>query len=184
MATTACNENRIGGAQLSTTMQSEGITYGPPTQLVFSVQPSTTQAANQIPVSVSVEDAFGNLVPSAVPVTLTYTDQLQVVHTFSATTTGGTAAFTSVSIAQAADNYILTAAASGFPSRNSAPFSITASAAATLSFSVQPQSIFAGSSFTKVVAVSVLDASGNIVTSSTTPITLGISTGGVLTQEL
>jgi hypothetical protein len=102
-----------------------------PAQLAFVVEPTTiTQGSTLAPaVSVAVEDASGNLIPSVTnPITVTLIGGTSGA-TFSGTTAvaavQGQAAFSSLSVATPGENYQLVATSPGLSSATSTPFSIT-----------------------------------------------------------
>src|SRR5258708_4020869 len=49
-------------------------TPGPPAQLVFSQEPTDSEAASQILVNVSVYDSDGRISPVSIPITISYPD--------------------------------------------------------------------------------------------------------------
>ena len=86
----------------------------------------------------------------------------------------GVATFTGCQITGKAGTYTLSATGAGF-STTSTPFSITVGAAAQLAFSSQPGGGANGAIWGTQPAVSVEDSGGNVVTSATNPVTLGIA---------
>src|SRR5439155_1582200 len=126
----------------STTSAAFNITAGTATQLVFSVQPSTTTAGAAITpaVEVTAQDASGNTAtgftgngtvaigtnPRTVPVALP----------ISVAAVAGVASFSGLSIDKVGTGYTLTATGAG--STTSAAFNITAGTATQLVFNVQP----------------------------------------------
>ena len=165
-----------------------GAATGAAAQLAFTVQPTsgeTAGAAITPAVAVTVLDVRGNTVTNAsTSITLAIGTNFGG-GTLSGTTTvaavNGVATFSNLSIDKPGTGYTLTAAATGLTGATSTTFNVT-SAAAKLAFTVQPTNIFAGVAITPAVAVTVQDAGGNTVT-STTSITLAIGTnpgGGTL----
>ena len=160
---------------------------GAAVKLAFTVQPTgaTAGAAITPAVAVTVLDVRGNTVTNAsTSITLAIGTNFGG-GTLSGTTTvaavNGVATFSNLSIDKPGTGYTLTAAATGLTGATSTTFNVT-SAAAKLAFTVQPTNIFAGVAITPAVAVTVQDAGGNTVT-STTSITLAIGTnpgGGTL----
>src|SRR5439155_3639809 len=120
------------------------ITPGTATQLVFTVQPSTTVAGAAISpaVQVSALDGAGNVVPSftgSVTVTL---GNNPGGSTLGGTTTtaavGGVATFSTLTLDKAAPGYWLTTTATGVSTATSTSFTVTAGAATQLVFGTQP----------------------------------------------
>jgi alpha-tubulin suppressor-like RCC1 family protein len=165
-----------------------GEATGAAAQLAFTVEPTGTLTGTAITpaVAVTVLDVRGNTVTNAsTSITLAIGTNFGG-GTLSGTTTvaavNGVATFSNLSIDKPGTGYTLTAAATGLTGATSTTFNVT-SAAAKLAFTVQPTNIFAGVAITPAVAVTVQDAGGNTVTSTTTSITLAIGTnpgGGTL----
>ncbi len=171
------------------TSSSFNITPGAASKLVFSQQPTNTTAAQTITpaVTVQVQDANSNLVTtSSASITVaigTNPGSGTLSGTKVAGASSGIATFNDLSINKAGTGYTLTASGTGLTGATSSTFNITAGAAAQLAFSQQPTNTVAGSSITPAVAVQIQDASGNVVTTSTTSITAAIATnpsGGTL----
>src|SRR5213592_4835016 len=163
-----------------------------PTQLAFSVQPTTTTAGHQITPAVQVTalDAGGRPVPGFTQnVTLTLTAG---TGTSGATLTGtttvaaanGVATFYTLSLDKSSTDYTLTATASGLSAATSAPFEIKPGPATHLVFTVQPGNATAGATLAPAVEVSAQDASGNTVPSFTGQVTVALGgtnpSGGTL----
>ena len=155
------------------------VTVGLPAKLAFTVQPSTVAASSSITpaVTVSIEDALGNLVVAA-------TNQITIAigtnpsgGTLSGTTqvnaSAGVAAFSTLSINNAGTGYTLTASATALTSATSSAFNVFG-AATQLIFTVQPSNVAAGSSITPAITVSVEDAQGAVVLTATNQITIAI----------
>jgi hypothetical protein len=164
------------------------ILLGPVSQLVFSVQPTTTGAGTVIapPIQVAAQDAAGNTVPGF---TSTVTMTIGVnpgSGTLSGNTTvsavAGVATFNDLSIDKVGTGYRLLATA-GAISNTSGAFSITAGTATQLVFTVQPSTTAAGQVIVPAVKVTAQDAFGNTATSFSGSIAMAISTnpsGGTL----
>ena len=157
---------------------------GPATQLVFTTQPSggTGGTAFGTQPVVTVEDADGNKVTtSSASITLAITSGTGTSGaTLSATTnplaaSSGVATFSGVSINMAGTGYTLTATSSGLTPATSSPFTITVGPAAQLAFTTQPSGGTGGTAFGTQPVVTVEDAGGNKVTTSTASITLAIT---------
>ena len=164
------------------------VTAGTPTQLVFTVQPSTATATATITpqVEVTARDALGNTADGFTGnVTLAITAGTGASGaTLSGTTTAtpkppvvGIAAFSSLRIDKSGIGYTLTATATGLTSATSAPFDISAARATELVFTVQPTSRTAGATITPAVQVTARNAAGLTATSFTGNVTLTIATG-------
>ena len=155
------------------------VTAGAASKLAFLVQPTTAAAATGISptVQVEVQDAAGNLVPTATTsITLTIgnnpgTSTLGGTSTVAAV--AGVAAFPGLSLNKAGTGYTLVANGGGLTLATSSAFDITPGTAAALAFFAQPSAVVAGVAIAPAVVVEVRDASGNRVTTATTPITLG-----------
>jgi hypothetical protein len=162
------------------------IVPGPASRLAFTVQPTTTRAGAPITpaVQVSVQDAFGNLVPSfAAPVTVALGVNpaggiLSGGTTVSAV--NGVATFGPLSIDKSGAGYALTATASGLTASSSAAFTVTGGPATQLAFSAQPTSTLSAHAITPAVKVTAQDATGNIATGFTGNVTVayGANPGG------
>ncbi len=166
------------------------ITPGSPDRLVFSGAPGDgTAGAILTPFpQITIKDKFGNTVTnSAAEVTLALgVNPSQGI--LSGTTQGATkvraekgiATFAGLSINKSGIGYTLTASSGGLGG-TSAPFNITAGAAAKLAFIVQPQGGIApgtpgvaGVAFTQQPKVAIQDAFENTVTTSTAEVTLAL----------
>jgi len=164
------------------------ILLGPVSQLVFSVQPTTTGAGAVIvpPIQVAAQDAAGNTVPSFTSAVTMTIGVNPGTGTLSGTTTvsavAGVATFNDLSIDKVGTGYRLLATA-GAISNTSGAFSITAGTATQLVFTVQPSTTAAGQFIVPAVKVTAQDAFGNTATSFSGSIAMAISTnpsGGIL----
>src|SRR5207302_1413052 len=144
-------------------------TAGTATQLVFSVQPSTTAAGAAITpaVQVTAQDAQGNTATGFtgnVTVAIgTNPSTGTLAGTKVVAAVAGVATFANLAIDKVGTGYTLTATGAG--SVTSTAFNITAGTATQLAFSVQPSNSVAGSIITPAVRITVEDAFGNRVTS-------------------
>jgi hypothetical protein len=168
----------------SATTSAFSITVGTATQLAVTTQPNggangatwTTQPV------VTVEDSGGNTVTgSSAPVTLAIATQPGSGATFSCTTnpvvaSSGVASFAGCAITGKAGSYTLSATSAGLTSATTNAFSITFGTASQLVVTTQPNGGAAGTAWTTQPVVTVEDASGNTVTSSSAPVTLAIAT--------
>lgn len=183
----------------SDTSSSFNITQATATKLGFSVEPSNAQAgqANSPAIKIQVQDAQGFIVSSATDnITLAFgTDPSGTTATLGGTLTvaavAGEATFSDITIDKAFNGYTLNATAAGLTLATSAAFNITPYTPVKLGFKVQPTDTTDSASISPAIEVSVLDTYDNIVSSSSTSITLafgndpssGAATlGGTLTQ--
>src|SRR5206468_852754 len=171
----------------STTSTAFNITAGTATQLVFSVQPSTTSAGAAITPAVQVTalDASKNTAPGFtwnVTVAIgTNPGSGTLAGTATVAASAGGATYANPHDALPISGYTLTATGAG--STTSTAFNITAGTATQLVFSVQPSTTSAGAAITPAVQVTALDASNNTATGFTGNVTVAIGTnpsGGTL----
>jgi hypothetical protein len=171
------NTNTVTGA----TSNPITINPGTATKLIFTTAPSSTATGGtpflQQPV-VSVEDTNNNVVTSsAASVALainTGTGTLTCTAN-TVTASSGVATFANCSL-NTAGTYTLKATSTGLTQATSGNIVVSVGPAAKIAFTVQPSNTAAGSSITPAPAVSVEDAGGNIVTTSTDSITVAIGT--------
>jgi hypothetical protein len=175
-----------------TTSSAFNITPGTATQLVFTTEPGGTAtggtAFSPQPV-VTVEDVNGNTVTSNTASITLAIGTNPSSGTLTCTTnplaaSAGVATFAGCSINFTGTGYTLTAAATGLTGATSTPINVSAGAANKLLFVQQPTSTTDGSSITPAVTVSVTDAGGNVVLTSSASIAMAIGTnpgGGTLT---
>jgi hypothetical protein len=169
------------------------INAGPPTRVTFSVQPASTTAGATIPgasassIQATVRDMLGNPVKTFtgnVSVALLTNPSGGVLSgTATVAAVAGVATFNNLSIDRSGNGYRLVVSSAGLASDTSDAISITGGTATQLLFTVQPSNAAAGASITPAVRVTALDALGNIATSFTDIVTLGIGTnpgGGTL----
>jgi hypothetical protein len=150
--------------QSSATSSGFGIGAAAPSTLSFSQQPTSTPAGSSISpgVAVTVEDRFGNAVPSS-KVTIAANGFSFASGTLSQTTnSSGVAAFGDLVIDTAGSGYTISAS-DGLASANSATFSVTAAAPSAVTFVQQPTAATAGSALSPAVTLRVTDAFGNPV---------------------
>jgi hypothetical protein len=181
----------VDGALTSATSNTFNITVGPATQLAFTQQPSNSTGgiAFGTQPKVTVRDAGGNTVTtSSASVTLTIGTNpaggALTCTTNPVAASSGIATFAGCTIDKAGNGYTLAALSGGLAGATSNTFNITVGSANKLAFSQQPSSSTGGVAFGTQPAVTVQDAGGNTVTSSTASVTLAIGTnpgGGTLT---
>ena len=147
------------------------VTVGAATKLAFTVQPVNVAAGASITpaVAVSVEDAQGNVVTTATtPITIAIGPNPSI-GTLGGTTqvnaVAGVATFSALSINNVGTGYTLMASGTGLTAATSGAFNVTVGLPSKLAFTVQPGNVAAGGTIT--VAVSIEDASGNLVTTAT-----------------
>src|SRR5207249_4233129 len=175
-----------------TAVTSSGITLGAGTasQLALSTQPSSTAQSGlafaQQPV-VQVQDASGNPVSQSgdvVTATIASGPAGATLSNATATTgTAGAASFSGLAISGAAGTYTLSFGATGLNPATSSAIALSAGAAVTLGFTVQPSSAAAGATISPAVQVTARDAQGNTATAFAGTVTLGIGinpAGGTL----
>jgi trimeric autotransporter adhesin len=156
---------------------------GAAAKLAFTTQPGggtggTTWTTQPV---VTVEDANGNTVSSTVAITLAIGTNPSG-GTLACTTnpqnaTAGVDTFAGCQINKSGNSYTLTATSSALTTATSSAFNITVGAAAQLAFTVQPGGGTGGTAWTTQPVVTVEDAGGNTVTTSTASITLAITSG-------
>jgi len=189
-----CNINLAGsgytlkatsGTLTSATSTAITVSVGAPAKLAFTTQPSNTAAGSSITPSpvVSIEDAGGNVVTTASDTITVAIGTNPGSSTLSGTTvqgtTNGAATFSGLSLNKSGTGYTLTATSTnGYTSATSTTFNITAGTAAQLAFTQEPSATASGgTAFATQPKVSVEDANGNVVTTSTASVTLAITSG-------
>lgn len=154
---------------------------GPPTKLVFTVEPVTTTAIGVIRTfQVAVQNASGNTVEDATnSVSLGIaTNQGNGAFLTGPTTVSavnGVATFSNLAISKAASGYVLLATAPNLFSGVSSPFDVNAGPASKLVFTTQPGAAFSGGTIPPF-KVKVLDAVDNTATTASNTITVAIAT--------
>jgi sugar lactone lactonase YvrE len=166
------------------------VTAAAASKLIFDQEPlgasagATIAGAGEQPVTVDVEDAYGN--PASAysgNVTLTISSG-KLLGTTTVAASGGVATFNNLLIDQAG-SYTLTASAAGVgATATSNVFTVTTGAAAKLAFTAQPVNTLGARALANVV-VAVEDQYGNTVTSDNSGVTLSLNAavsggGGVL----
>jgi hypothetical protein len=159
------------------------VTAGPAAQLAFSTQPGggTSGATLATQPKVSVEDSGGNVVTgNSSAVTLAIGSQPGTGAALSCTrnpvtASSGVASFAGCKITGKAGSYTLTASDGGLTSATSGSISITAGPATHLAFTTPPGGGASGAAWSTQPAVSVEDASGNVVAGNTSSVTLAIA---------
>jgi hypothetical protein len=171
------------------TSQAFDVTPGAALRLAYRVQPSTAMAGEPLTpaLEVLVLDAFDNLVTGSMDAVTLKLDAnpgnatLLGVPTVNAV--AGVATFADVKLDKVGTGYTLLASATGLTGATSAPFEVVPGPAARLSFTTQPTSTGSGITLTPAVQVTVQDAHGNTVTSSSASVTVALephASGGTL----
>jgi sugar lactone lactonase YvrE len=165
----------------------------PASNVVFSQQPSNTSAGATLtstsgqPVTVEVEDPYGNLVTSSTAnVTLAIASGPgALLGTTTVAASGGVASFSNVAIDQSGSHTLIASGAGLGGTATSSQFTITAGAPAQLAFTAQPANTPGADAMANVL-VAVEDQYGNMVTTDNSSVTLTLNPaasggGGVLT---
>jgi alpha-tubulin suppressor-like RCC1 family protein len=171
--TLAASATNLTGA----TTSAFAVAAGAPAKLAFSVQPtSAVSAVAMTPaLTVTIQDAFGNTTNATSSVTLaigTNVGSGTLSGTMTVAAVAGVATFSTLSIDKAGTGYTLAATATGLTGATSTAFNITHGAAAKLVFTSQPSNTTSAASIAPALTVTVQDAAGNTVTSSTASITV------------
>ncbi len=165
----------------SATSTAFNITAGTASKLAFVTQPSNTPPNTAITpaVTVAIEDSNGNTVTTS-----TASVSISIATNPGSGTLGGTAtvsavagvaSFANLTVSSSGTGYTLGAASTGLVSATSAAFNVAAGPANKVVFTTQPTNTNAGATLNQV-QVTVEDAGGNTVTTSTASVTLAIGT--------
>jgi len=186
-ATAAVKGTKVGTATVRATADgnksgslSIQVVPGSPATLAFVVQPANSTGGTPITpaVQIGVRDAAGNLVSAASNLVTVSLSPTPGGATLSGTTSlkavNGIATFPNLRVDKVGSGYTLTATSSGLASATSNPFNVAVGAASALAFSVQPASTVAGTVISPAVRVTIQDAGGNPVTTSTAPVSLAL----------
>lgn len=164
---------------------------GAATRLVFTGQPTSTQAGAAItpPIELTALDALGNAATGfagTVTVSITTgtgTSGANLTGTKSVQAAAGVADFTDLSIDLVGTGYTLSARSSGITGTVSSAFDILIGSVTQLVFTQQPTTDTAGKVLTPAVQLTAQDAAGNTVTGFTGNVTVSIAVnpgGGTL----
>jgi hypothetical protein len=172
-----------GYAAAPQVQQTITVTTDAATQLAFTTQPGGGANGTAWPAqpAVAVEDASGNVVTgSTSAVTLAIASQPGTGATLSCTAnpvtaTAGVASFAGCKITGKAGSYTLKATDGTLTAATSSTFTVSVGAAAQLAFTTQPGGGASGAAWPAQPAVAVEDAAGNVVTGSTSAVTLAIA---------
>jgi hypothetical protein len=155
------------------------ITPGPAVALVFTGQPGLTRASAVISpmVRVAIQDAFGNPVSSSTAAITLALGNNPGGGPLSGTTTvnaiSGVATFSDLAINTAGQGYTLKASTGALPTVTSAAFDITEGPLSKLVFRVAPTQGVAGE-LLAAVQVELQDSQGNVLTGSTSGVTVSL----------
>jgi len=169
------------GGLSTATSASFDITVGSATQLAFSVEPVNTTATSSVTpaIKVQVQDAGGNLVPTATDsITLAINNDPgsgTLSGTLIVAALSGEATFSDISIDKVGTGYTLDATAGGLSTATSASFDITVGTATQLVFSGEPTNTVSTVAISPAIKIQVHDAGGNLVPTGTDSITLAIN---------
>ncbi len=163
------------------------ITTGASSKLVFTTQPSaaaTGGTAFATQPKVTVEDANGNTVTtdsSSVSLGITVgtgtSGAALNCTTNPLAAASGVATFAACSINKSGSGYTLTATDGTLTSATSTAITVSVGAAAQVAFTTSPGASTTATAFTTQPVVSVEDAGGNVVTTSTASVTLAVNSG-------
>ncbi len=180
LAGTGYTLSASSGGLTAATSSAFNVTVGAAVKLGFTTSPVSSVAGTSFGAVVAVQDAGGNTVPSGSGLVTLAIGTNPGGGTLSGTAAGlatsGTVTFSGLSIDKAGTGYTLTASSTGLTSGTSGTFNITFAAAAKVGFTTQPGGGTGGTAWATQPVVTVQDAFGNTVTSSTAAITLAIGT--------
>lgn len=168
------------------------VVHGEPVQLVFLSQPAGAIAGQPLAaLRVQLRDVGGNRVMSANgPITIaisTGPPGASITGTVTADLVSGEASLADVRLPRAGLGYTLTASLVGNAAVRSPitrVFNVVPAAPAELAFLAEPTTSIAGAPIAPPVRVVILDAFGNTVTGTTTPISLTLAVAPAGTQLL
>ncbi|MBI2917725.1 MAG: hypothetical protein HYY01_06990 [Chloroflexi bacterium] len=191
----------IAGSAYTLTATSPGLTSavstsfnvaGAKAKVAFTTSPAGAVAGTVFTTQpvVQIQDAAGRLIVAGanatdnVTVAITSgtgTSGAVMTTTLTVAAVGGVATFTNLQIDLAGSGYTLTASSAAAPAAATAPsasFTVSPNTATKVVFTTQPSAIsMAGVAFGTQPVVKIEDAGGNVITTSTAPVTLTISAG-------
>ena len=163
------------------------VTAGPPVAVSFSTQPTDIASRIEFPLSVAIVDAAGETaVTSQASITMRIdpasgTAGASLFGSQTVPTVHGTARFPDLSVDRAGSAYTLVATATALAPDTSVAFSVVPGAPLAAAILTHQSSLRAGDPPVTPLVAGIVDAGGNIVTSSTAPITVTVEvTPGVL----
>jgi hypothetical protein len=146
------------------------VTAGAASKLTVSTPATTTAGQALAPIAVTVQDAQGNPITGAVVLITASGPGVVASGTPVAVSANGVATLPGL-VLQKAGIYTLTATVLGGPGVTSTAFVVRPAAARRLAFTVEPDNVNVRQTLRPLTVV-LLDAFGNVVTSSTAPVTL------------
>ncbi len=158
------------------------VSPGAASKLVLEQTPTSGTAGQALSpsVTVAVEDAVGNvLTGNTSTVTIAVASGpggWTTGSTTSATVMNGVATFSNL-VLHTSGSYTLTVSDSGLTGATTGSISVSPGAASQLAFKQTPTSGTAGTALSPSVTVAVEDAFGNVVTSNTSTVSMGIASG-------
>jgi uncharacterized repeat protein (TIGR03803 family) len=171
------------GALATATSSSFTVSAAAASKLVFAQQPTNATAGATISpaVTVDVEDQYGNIVTgNTSSVTLSVASGPGTLGgTVTVAAVAGVATFSNLSITTAGA-YTIKAADGSLTTATSSSFTISPAAASKVVFIQQPTSTTAGATISPAPSVAIEDQYGNVVTSATSSVTIGIAGSGTL----
>jgi|GEM_PF-1187038 len=175
------------GTLRASTSSAFNIVVGPPTHLVFAVEPSASTVAGS-PISpavqVAIRDSMENTITGATtPITITIGNNPSggaLTGGGATNAVSGVASFGNLRIDKAGTGYTLHADGGGLPQATSAAFNILVGTGNRLVFIVQPTSTTVGTNIAPPIQVQIQDGSGNPVTTATDSVLLAANVPGVL----
>jgi len=172
------------GTSLTTAVSSPfTIVAGAATKVVYTQQPTAVVAGSVISpaIVVTVQDASNNTVTTSsatVNVAIgTNPGGGTLSGTVSKAASSGVTTFSDLSINKSGNGYTLTMTSTGLTSATSGTFNVTVATASKLAFTTQPGGGAAGATWTTQPKVTVQDAFGNTITTSSASVTLTITSG-------
>ncbi len=170
------------GTLVPVTTSSFLVTAGIASKLVVVQQPPGSASAGQSfgPVTVNVEDSFGNLVSAnASKISVAASGNVPIIGTASIQASGGVATFASLAIDKVG-TYTLLVSTTGLLAANSSSIAVTNGTASQLVISQQPSASTAAGQIISGLSATVEDAFGNIATTDASTITVAVSNGTAL----
>lgn len=177
ITTTGTYTITAAAAGVTSTSAIISITPASPSQMAFTVQPSTTPSGSVIPgvtaanVTVVVLDMFGNISPDLGGRTISIAPNPALTLANNVVTTAtGTAVFSAMTATGTSGTYTLVASStlpSAIASATSNSFQVIAGPPVALRYNIQPSTTCVGGTLNSH-SLSLVDASNNVVTSSGT----------------
>ena len=163
----------VSGILTPATSNTFNITAGAPAKLAVGTQPTDAVSATSISPAVTIRilDAADNLTTSTASVTMaigTNPSSGTLSGTVTVAAVAGTATFSTLNIDKAGTGYTLSATSGVLTSTTSSAFNITAGAPAKLAVGTQPTDAVSATSISPAVTIRILDAAGNLTTSTAT----------------